>query len=163
MKAWSLAGAVLALMMATESGCDSSSTPPKVDSESSTILLILHVDSAPQGAYVIITVDARDHAGLPSVNLELGRLYPTTYPPLRTPFTHLITHPGTAVVTYTVEAFMGGVEGDLLTCGMTLNGAEVRSLGTPHVAQVLPGSGQAHVLCEYTYYPGTRPLATPGG
>jgi hypothetical protein len=118
------------------------------------VFLLMKLESSPPGVYATITINARDHSGLPSVDLENGEIYPTTHPH-RTPYEHIITHPATATVTYSMEAFAGGDPGTILGCSFWLDGVKLQEIGTPHVTEIQEGSLSTLVYCEYTRYPVT--------
>ncbi len=144
-----LAAILFAALAASASpSCDSTAKP----SEPAPAIteMIITVESNPSGIYANITLNAHDHSGRPSVNLESGELYPTNYA-RKTPYKHAIVHPATAIVTYIVDAIIAGEPGDLLSCSMTLNGVKLTTLGSSHVAEVPSDLHSAHVYCEYTY------------
>ena len=113
------------------------------------VVLLMKLESSPPGLYATVTINARDHSGLPSVDLETREIYPTTHPH-RTPYEHFIAHPANVSVTYTMEAFAGGDPGTILGCSFYLDGVKLQEIGTPHVTTIAEGSLSTLVYCEYT-------------
>lgn len=147
--------AVAVLAATSDGGCKLQQPGDKTPAEPPppAIILTMTMTSNPSGTYVMVKINAIDHSGLPSVNLETGELYPTQHP-YRTPYGHFITHPPSTTATYTMEGFMGGSPGDILGCEFSINGVKIQDTGTPHVSQIEPGELSTMVYCEYEYWPG---------
>jgi len=151
-----LALAMSVLVAATSSECSApgdKGQPPAPDAPG-TIELVIEVVSHPSEKQVLVKLDAVDHAGLPTVNLEYGELYPTSHIE-RTTYKHIIVHPPSATVTYSVDALMAGEGGDLLGCNMYLNGVKLMGPGNVAVYSIPESLDVGEVWCEFTYYGGT--------
>lgn len=141
---------MLALLLSTTQSCDSPASKGPSEPVAVNRLEIL-VETHPEHMLATIRLNAVDHAGLPTVDLESGQLYPTENV-RRTPYGHVIVAPASAVVTYSVEVVITGEAGDLVGCSMKLNGEKLTTIGAANVADIpREGVQWAHVFCEYTW------------
>lgn len=115
------------------------------------VVVMLELVSEPSNIWANVTVNARDHSGLPAVDLVTQELYPTVHAQ-RTPYRHLISHLPHVTVTYSMEAYVGGEVGTILGCAIYIDGVKLQEIGTPHVMEIAEGSNSTLVYCEYTRY-----------
>lgn len=138
-----------ALLASSSPSCGVSPSDEPAEPASAINEMIIVVESNPSGIYANITLNVHDHSGQPTVNLEVGELYPTNYA-RRTTYKHVVVSPATATGTYIVDAITSGEPGDLLGCSMILNGVKLTEPGTVAVYEIPSDLHSAHVYCEYT-------------
>jgi hypothetical protein len=148
-----LAAVTIALLMA--SGADSCNrpgdkTPANAEPIVEVIMEVTVAAAAPE-VWANVKIHVRDHSGQPAVDIATGELYPTEHP-RRLPYKHFVVHPLHVSATYSIEATIGGVPGDILGCAMYINGVKLQEIGTPHVTTIPEGGRFALVYCEYTRY-----------